>query len=131
MAYLLGGLGDQIRGPHSGDQTSFGDRTWDHIWGPHLGTTLGDRTWRPHLGTILGGPNLRDQILGEHSGTKFGGPNLGDHTWGPHVGDHIWTHVWGPRPRLGTTLRPSLIALFLKLCIVDIMKYFLMLWRAF
>ena len=33
-------------------------------------------------------------------------------------GDHIWT-----------TFRPSQFALFLKLCIFDIIKYFLMLWR--
>ena len=73
--------------------------------GPHLGTTLGDHIWGPYFGTT------------------FGGPRLGDHTWGPHF------MTWGPH--LGTTLRPPLIALFLKLCIFDILKYFLMSWRTF
>ena len=121
-----------IWGPHLvghfwttlGDRTTLGDHT----------TTLGNHTWgNPHFGTTPGGSTFGDQIWEVH----IWGPHLGDQIWERHLGDliwgggHIWDHIWGPRPRLGTTLRPPLIALFLKLCIFYIMKYFLMLWRIF
>ena len=101
-----GGVGDTHLANLEHLGTSFGDL----IWGPHLGTTLGDHTWGPHFwGAHLGGPHLVDLIFKDHNRGPHPGTTLGDHTRGPH---------------LRTTLRPPVIALVLKSCIFDIMKYF-------
>ena len=143
MWYMEGEVGGGVGDDHLANLGHLGTTLGDHTWWPHLVTTLGDHTRGPNLGTTLG-TTLGDHIRGPHSGTTFGdhirGTHLGD-TPGTILGGHTWDHTRGPGdhdrgPYLGTTLGdniwgPLLIALFLKLCMVYIMKYLLMLWRTF